>query len=82
MKALCRPKLEFSVFNELRRCCLQQWDLALSCGEQQPIDLSTALIVREFPSDPFDQTYSCIRVIIYTIEGQGGLLSMKHAQEK
>lgn len=64
MKALCRPKLQFSMFNELRRYCLQQWEFAISCAEQLK-DLSTAWIIREFPSDPFDQTYSCIRVIYW-----------------
>ena len=29
-KTLCRHQLEFSVFNELCRCCLQQWGLAVS----------------------------------------------------
>lgn len=64
MKALCRPKLQFSMFDELSRYCLQQWEFAISCAEQLK-DLSTAWIIREFPSDPFDQTYSCIRVIYW-----------------
>ena len=30
VKALCRPRLNFSILSELCRCCFQQWGLAVS----------------------------------------------------
>lgn len=55
MKARGRYQLNFSAFNDLCTCCLQQWDLPSFVENNRSIVLQTAWVVLGFPWNPFGE---------------------------
>lgn len=57
VKSLCRHQLTFSAFRELRRCCLQQWDLAIRLW-RATYSLGSSLVIWGFPRNPSGQKFN------------------------
>lgn len=66
-KALCRQRLLFFMFSDLRRCCFQQWGLASVCGEQ-PTPSETVWVVWDPFSDVTHSWYWKLHLVIRDIQ--------------
>ena len=82
VKTVVGHQLNFSMFNELCRCCLQQQGLLSVCSEQ-PTVLATPRVIWEFLQDPFGQQLNRMysqnwKLHLVSRHGQLGLLFPHH----